>query len=159
MTNPKLYCTRAALTVALLAVCVGPSRADRTAEDVYARTLRGTALILTPTGTGTGWVIDLEQGILVTNEHVVTTHEKVDVIFPTHANDGRPVAERSHYRRHAQRFAAEVIDVVRDLRPHHACAFRKGHRRGRIDEVAVVDEVEACAERRQIGERQPEPAE
>jgi tetratricopeptide (TPR) repeat protein len=114
---PGPYHARVALAVALLAVCVGQSRAEGTAEELYARTLRGTALILTPKGTGTGWVIDLEQGVLLTNEHVVTTHEKVEVIFPTYGKDGRPVAERSHYRRHARRFPAEVIDAdaQRDL--------------------------------------------
>ena len=114
---PSLHRTRVALAVTLLAACVAQSRAEGTAEEVYARTLRGTALILTPTTTGTGWVIDLEQGILVTNEHVVTTHEKVEVIFPTYDKDKRPVAERSYYRRNAPRFAAEVIDAdgQRDL--------------------------------------------
>jgi tetratricopeptide (TPR) repeat protein len=108
---PNPYRTRVALAVALLTVCIAQSRAEEPAEDLYARTLRGTALILTPKGTGTGWVIDLEQGLLVTNEHVVTTHEKVEVIFPTYGKDGRPVAERSHYRRNAERFTADVIDA------------------------------------------------
>src|SRR5262249_50271805 len=81
------------------------------AQDVYARTLRGTALILTPEGTGTGWVIDLEQGLLVTNEHVVTTHEQVQVIFPAYGKDGRPVVERALYRRNAPRLRADVIDA------------------------------------------------
>jgi hypothetical protein len=57
---PSLNRTRVALAVTLLAVCIGPSRAEGTAEEVYARTLRGTALVTTPTGSGTGWVIDLE---------------------------------------------------------------------------------------------------
>jgi tetratricopeptide (TPR) repeat protein len=114
---PNLYRTRVALAVALLAVCVGRSRAEGTVEDVYARTLRGTALILTPKGSGTGWVIDLEQGLLVTNEHVVTTHEQVEVIFPAYGKDGRPVAEWALYQRHAPRHVAEVVDadVRRDL--------------------------------------------
>jgi tetratricopeptide (TPR) repeat protein len=114
---PSLHRTRVALAVALLAVCVGQSRAEGTAGELYARTLRGAALILTSKGSGTGWVIDLEQGVLVTNEHVVTTHEQVEVVFPAYGKDGRPVAEWDHYRRHAQRFAAEVIDAdgQRDL--------------------------------------------
>ena len=109
--NPNPHRTRVALAVALLTVCIAQSRAEEPAEDLYARTLRGTALVLTPKGTGTGWVIDLDQGVLVTNEHVVTTHEQVEVIFPAYGKDGRPVAERSHYRQHAERFPAEVIDA------------------------------------------------
>jgi tetratricopeptide (TPR) repeat protein len=114
---PNLNRTRAALAVALVAACIGPARAEGPAEDLYARTLRGTALILTPTNTGTGWLIDLEQGVLVTNQHMVNAHEKVEVIFPTYDKDGRPVAERSFYRQHAQRYPAVVIDAdnQRDL--------------------------------------------
>jgi tetratricopeptide (TPR) repeat protein len=113
--NP--YRTRVALTVALLAVCIGRLRADGTAEDVYTRTLRGTALILTTKGSGTGWVIDRDQGLLVTNQHVVTTHEQVEVVFPTYGKDGRPVAEWALYQRHAPRHVADVIDadIRRDL--------------------------------------------
>ncbi|HZI37293.1 MAG TPA: tetratricopeptide repeat-containing serine protease family protein [Acidimicrobiia bacterium] len=110
--NPIRRC----LPVILLAVVVSQAPAQERAEQVYAGALRGTALILTPTTTGTGWVIDLEQGLLVTNEHVVTSHAEVAVIFPL-MKDGRPVAEPAHYGRHATRYAADVIDadVKRDL--------------------------------------------
>ena len=108
--NPRLHRTRVALAVTLLAVCIGPARAEGTAEDVYARTLRGTALVVTPTGSGTGWVIDLEQRLLVTNDHVAGAHEKVEVIFPAYDKDGRPVAEKDLYRKHARRYLADVID-------------------------------------------------
>ena len=108
--SPTLHRTRVALAVTLLAVCIGPARAEGTAEDVYARTLRGTALVITPTGSGTGWVIDLEQRLLVTNDHVAGAHEKVEVIFPAYDKDGRPVAEKDLYRKHARRYVADVID-------------------------------------------------
>jgi tetratricopeptide (TPR) repeat protein len=108
---PNMNRTRVALTVALLTVCVGWSRAHAAAEEIYARTLRGTALVISPTTTGTAWVIDLEQGVLVTNEHVVGTHEQVEVIFPVYDKDGQPVAERSYYRDHGERFTADVIDA------------------------------------------------
>ena len=106
--------TRTALAVALLAACAGPAAADE--PDVYTRTLRSTALILTPTGGGTGWVVELNRGLLVTNQHVVTRHGEVDVIFPEYGPDGRPVAEPAGYR-HVRRLRAEVIDAdgPRDL--------------------------------------------
>jgi len=101
----------AVLVAALLSACVHSAAAQERADQVYAGTLRGTALILTPTGSGTGWVIDLDQGLLVTNEHVVASHAQVDVIFPIMGKDGRPVAEPAHYAKNAPRLVADVIDA------------------------------------------------
>ncbi|HEY8505705.1 MAG TPA: trypsin-like peptidase domain-containing protein, partial [Gemmataceae bacterium] len=113
----NVHCIRAAVAVTLLAAFVGRVRAQEGAEDLYARTLGGTALILTPTGSGTGWVFDLEKGLLVTNDHVVGPHAEVDVVFPARGPDGKPVAELAYYQRNAVRARAEVIDAdgPRDL--------------------------------------------
>ncbi len=107
----------AVITIGLLAVCAQSAAAQERAEQVYASALRGTALILTPTGSGTGWVIDLEQRLLVTNEHVVQSHADVNVYFPLMNKDGKPVAEPAQYGKHATRYVAEVIDAdaIRDL--------------------------------------------
>ena len=56
-------------------------------------------------------MIDLDQRLLVTNEHVVTAHAQVEVVFPLPSKDGRPVAELAHYREHARRAVADVIDA------------------------------------------------
>lgn len=105
-----------AILVVVLGACAQLAVAEERAEQVYASTLRGTALILTPTGSGTGWVVDLEQRLLVTNEHVVTSHAEVNVYFPL-MKDGKPIAEPAHYGKHAKKYVAEVIDadVIRDL--------------------------------------------
>jgi tetratricopeptide (TPR) repeat protein len=102
---------RAALCLTLLAASTAAVRAESPNSDLYARTLRGTALILTPTGSGTGWVIDREQRLLVTNEHVVGKHEQVRIVFPLHGANGRPIAELDYYRRQAQSILADVVDV------------------------------------------------
>jgi tetratricopeptide (TPR) repeat protein len=109
--------TAAILAVTLSVVFVESAAAQERAEQVYASTLRGTALILTPTGSGTGWVIDLDKGLLVTNEHVVSSHAEVNVYFPLMNKDGKPIAEPAHYGKHAKRYVAEVIDAdaIRDL--------------------------------------------
>jgi tetratricopeptide (TPR) repeat protein len=106
--------TRVALAAVLLAAWAGPVAAQD--ADVYARTLRATALIVSPTGGGTGWVVDVDRGLLLTNEHVVARHGEVEVLFPEYGADGRPVAEPIHYAR-ARRVRAEVIDAdgPRDL--------------------------------------------
>src|SRR5262249_59510577 len=89
----------AIVALAVGAACVSPAAAQERAEKVYADTLRGTALILTPTGSGTGWVVDLEQRLLITNEHVVASHAQVEVVFPMTGKDGKPVAEPARYRK------------------------------------------------------------
>ena len=103
-----------ALAFALIVACTGPAGAQD--ADVYTRTLRSTALIMTPTGGGTGWVVDLDRGLLVTNEHVVTRHGEVELVFPEYGRDGRPLAEPADYKR-AVRPRAVVIDAdgPRDL--------------------------------------------
>src|SRR5262245_33769384 len=101
----------AMVALALAVACASPAAAQERAESVYANTLRGTALILTPTGSGTGWVVDLDQKLLITNEHVVTSHAQVEVVFPMTGKDGKPVAEPARYRKDAQRFVADVIDA------------------------------------------------
>jgi tetratricopeptide (TPR) repeat protein len=114
--NLNAHGIRAALALMVLAAGITHARADE-AEDVYTRTLHGAGLILTPTGSGTGWVVDLERGLMVTNHHVVTSHDQVTVVFPEYGKTGRPVAERAFYVRNAPRWEAEVIDAdgPRDL--------------------------------------------
>jgi tetratricopeptide (TPR) repeat protein len=106
--------TRVALAVAILIASTAPAAGEDT--DIYARTVKATALIVPPTKGGTGWVVDLDRGLLLTNEHVVTRHAEVEVIFPEYDLDGRPLAEPVHYGR-SRRLKAEVIDTdgPRDL--------------------------------------------
>jgi hypothetical protein len=135
--NPNARPFRLALAVMMVAACVNTARADKT-DDIYPCTLRGTGLILTPTGSGTGWIVDLEQGLLVTNDHVVAGHDQVDVVFPEYGKNGRPVAELTHYVQHAKRLRAEVIDAdgprdlalirLRDKPPERIAALKPADR-------------------------------
>jgi tetratricopeptide (TPR) repeat protein len=105
-----------AVIALLLAACVGRAGADQ-GDDIYTRTLRATGLVLMPEGSGTAWVVDLEQGLMITTEHVVANHEHVDVAFPEYGGADRLVPELSHYLKKARRVRAEVIDTdgPRDL--------------------------------------------
>src|SRR5262245_40552972 len=91
------YAHRLRIALAVILVAASASRTQAEAEDIYAGMLRGSGLILTSTGSGTGWVIDYEQRLMVTNEHVVTNNAEVDVVFPQYDEAGRPVAEVAHY--------------------------------------------------------------
>jgi tetratricopeptide (TPR) repeat protein/S1-C subfamily serine protease len=90
--------------------------AELSAVDIYRQTLRGTAWVITPTkGKGTGWVVDRNRKLLITNFHVVADHESVDVVFPVH-RDGQLVTERSYYTgnlRELQRTGRAVSGKVR----------------------------------------------
>jgi tetratricopeptide (TPR) repeat protein len=103
---------RTALALILLAACVAPAQDP----DVYTRMVKATVLIAPPTGGGTGWIVDRDRGLIVTNEHVVGRHDKIDVIFPEYDKDGRALAEPVRYGK-ARRIPAEVIDTdgPRDL--------------------------------------------
>jgi tetratricopeptide (TPR) repeat protein len=108
---------RAVVALILLATTAASTRAQAPPDDIYARTLRGTALILTPSGSGTGWVVDLDQRLLITNDHVVGKHEKVVVVFPVRGANGRPIAEIGFYSQGARGIVGEVVDIdaVHDL--------------------------------------------
>lgn len=73
-------------------------------RDIYKKTLHGTAWIINKNATGTGWLVDRDQQLLVTNFHVVATQgktyiveEEVQVVFPDYRY-GNLVSERTYYR-------------------------------------------------------------
>ncbi len=70
-------------------VTVGIAHDDGSAlspSEVYRRTLRGVVLIYTSgedgVGKGTGWVLDADRGLIVTNQHVVGNADAVSLVFP-----------------------------------------------------------------------------
>lgn len=66
--------------------------------------------------TGTGWILDAERRLIVTNDHVVTGHQFVEVYFPTF-EDGRLVADPNYYLEEVDALKGTVIacDRVNDL--------------------------------------------
>lgn len=67
-------------------------------QEIYRQVLLATVSIVNhEVGcTGSGAVIDLEQRLVLTNEHVVGNAEEVDVYFPDFV-DGQAVPNRKHY--------------------------------------------------------------
>jgi serine protease Do len=51
-------------------------------ENVYANAVRSTVLVLTPSASGSGVLVDQERRWIVTNEHVVEGHSEISVFFP-----------------------------------------------------------------------------
>jgi tetratricopeptide (TPR) repeat protein len=106
-----------ALFPLIAALAAGPAAADSAPRQTpYRGALRGTAFIVTPDGSGTGWLLDRDRRLVVTNHHVVGRAEVVQVVFPSYEK-GKVVAERSHYRDGAKPVRGTVVDSdpARDL--------------------------------------------
>lgn len=100
-------------------------RTELKEEELYRHLLRATALVVTPDGIGTAWVLDREKRWLVTNHHVVVdgkgkVHNQVLIVFPVHDN-GRLVTERAFYQRNLQQLG--IVCTVVDADPRRDLAI------------------------------------
>jgi tetratricopeptide (TPR) repeat protein len=108
------------LCVGFLRSCSGGRAAaqESRAAEVYRRTLHSTAWVINPGAkvSGTAWVVDRAQRLLVTNQHVVDNEDRVVLVFPAYRN-GQVISERSYYTGHLRSVAGRVVDaaVKRDL--------------------------------------------
>jgi S1-C subfamily serine protease len=82
-----------ASATALLAV---PASAATVAEQVQGRLLHATAWVITTSDSGSGFVIDRNERLLVTNYHVVKEHADASVVFPVY-DKGQLVSDREYY--------------------------------------------------------------
>jgi S1-C subfamily serine protease len=78
-----------------------PETRTNDAKAIYLKTIRGTVMFLCRHADGTatqgsGWVIDCQRKLIVTNHHVIKGAKEIVVVFPEFRN-GRPIAEQSHY--------------------------------------------------------------
>jgi tetratricopeptide (TPR) repeat protein len=98
-----------------------PAAAEDQPKHIYDQVLKAAAWILAEEGgrtaTGTGWLVDKADRLLVTNYHVVNRNEEVKVVFPQFDGRKRVIPEKSHYRKKARAFRGQVIarDKQRDL--------------------------------------------
>lgn len=96
--------SRLALFLLLGAFAAIPLRADDTAgQKIYADNVRGTVLVFQKNDKGqiyshgSGWVVDRDARLVITNHHVVFPKNKVYVHFPDFREDV-VISERSHYK-------------------------------------------------------------
>lgn len=78
---------------------------------MYQRTIRSVALIIAPKGSGSGFVVNAEQKLVVTNFHVVGAEKQVWVYFPYHDAKGQLVTDPDEYVKRKDELAirGEVI--------------------------------------------------
>lgn len=65
------------------AVSTAPVLSSR---EIYQRMLKSVVFLVQGDSHGTGWVLDAERGLIVTNDHVVRGGEQVEVRFPLWTN-------------------------------------------------------------------------
>jgi serine protease Do len=118
--NPAMKRTISPLFALLVWTIFGlfGSAGARADETVYENAVRSTVLILTPSASGSGVLVDQERRWIVTNQHVVEGHQEISVFFPE-AQHGLLESEMEFYRSNRSRLeiSGKVIAVCkrRDL--------------------------------------------
>jgi S1-C subfamily serine protease len=84
-------------------------------EEVYLRLLRSAALIESPQGSGSGFVVDADKKLVATNYHVVGSESNVFVIFPLRDDKGAVVTDSGEYKRKARDIAIKGEVVAREV--------------------------------------------
>ena len=114
MVRRKLLAVWFVFLVSLAPLAAG--EAGSKADTVYQKTLRATAMVLTPQGQGSGWVVSRDKRQLITSQHVVRGSDKVLVVFPAYRH-GRVIAGREFYKDNAEPVLGRVVrtDVGHDL--------------------------------------------
>lgn len=110
---------KTALSLAVVASMVPVANAD---GDIFNKTLRSTAWVLTQTdegiSSGTGVLIDAEKKLVVTNFHVVGEARAAVIFFPVF-KDGRVIVDKEHYKKNITKISVKgrvlAIDRKRDL--------------------------------------------
>jgi S1-C subfamily serine protease len=106
----------AAASVLVLAITARPALADD--ADLYAKTLPATAWISVPgLGDGTGWVVDRDQKLVVTNKHVVGDKNDAIIMFPIYERGRLLTYEGDYLQRGTRAIKGKVLarDAKRDL--------------------------------------------
>jgi S1-C subfamily serine protease len=81
---------------------------------VYRRLVHSAVLISTATSTGTGFVVDTDHRLVVTNDHVVGSHRRVVVLFPAYTPGGDLITDRKEYEEMAADARAAGTVVATD---------------------------------------------
>lgn len=102
------------LTITAVALLIIWTQHPSSANEIaYQKTLKSTVWVLAADMTGTGVLIDRETRLVVTNQHVVSNHDSVEVFFPAVAG-GRVVSDPTHYLNSRQSLGIPAKVVARD---------------------------------------------
>jgi tetratricopeptide (TPR) repeat protein len=94
--------------------------ADLSTEEVIPKVLHATTMVLVPEGDrvaqGSGWLVDKDRRLVVTNRHVVRDRTNVLITFPVYRN-GQVIVERGFYMKSGHQVGGKVLETnaKRDL--------------------------------------------
>jgi S1-C subfamily serine protease len=143
----------AAVALVCLAFAGRAAAEERSAKELYRQTVRATGLVWTPYGRGTGWVVDRERKLMITNHHVVVGEGKdvvdeVTVLFPEFRNNRVVVRIDAYLDEEGKPRDKGVRGRVLYTDPSRDLALI------RLDEVPEgVNELRLASDRPQAGER------
>ena len=96
-----------------------PPAQPLTGEQVYQRAIRSVTLIEWRTGTGvargSGFVVDAEKKLVMTNYHVVGTQRNVTVYFPLHDAKGQLITDAGEFAKQADKVSVKGEVIARDV--------------------------------------------
>jgi S1-C subfamily serine protease len=104
----------------LLAPAVAQAASEPMPRALYARTVRSAALIIGSEYWGSGFLVDRERRLVITNWHVVRKGDTVDVVFPAY-EDGELITDSNYYVKNSRALA--YLGKVLCRRPHHDLAL------------------------------------
>ena len=89
------------LLLVLIFTLVGTARAQEpTNRKLYGEAIRSVAWIVNGQYQGSGFLLNKDLRFVVTNAHVVTDSERVDVFFPVTDRKGNVIEERNYYEKY-----------------------------------------------------------
>lgn len=84
-------------------------------EQVYQRLVSSSIFIITSNGAGTGFIVDKERRLAITNYHVVGRESDVAIIFPIYDGNGELVTDAGIYRRRSKEIAVRGQVMAREV--------------------------------------------
>jgi len=109
--------SRRLVLVALGAVLALPGLVhanDEGLQSLHMSVLKSSAMVLTPTSSGSAFVIDVKEKLLLTHYQVVRGQEQVSVVFPWY-QDGKLITETKFYIEKGEPTKAKVLATNRRL--------------------------------------------
>lgn len=89
--------------------CFAQGKGEKLEYIPVHKPLPSTALILTGNAMGSGFLVDRQNALVVTNFHVVAGHKEVSVLFPAIENF-QAIVTRDYYFKRAPRITGKVLD-------------------------------------------------
>lgn len=92
----------------------GPVALALSGEQVYQKLVSSSVFLITPTGAGTGFVVNIDKRLVITNYHVVGRENEVAILFPMYDSSGELITDAGAYRKQRREIAVKGEVIARD---------------------------------------------